>query len=108
MRYHAAVTELLLHGFPVRGHLDQFFPPLPADKVAVGFLENYDPPELASHAMRYLMTGKAPTSDAEDGNLTAPGGYPGLLGAMLWTIDDDRLNNYDFSNLLGPQLHASH
>ncbi|MCX6631161.1 MAG: glycosyl hydrolase family 18 protein [Candidatus Solibacter sp.] len=36
--YHAAMTELLLHGFNVGGDPKQFFPPMPADKVAVGFL----------------------------------------------------------------------
>ncbi len=36
--YHAAMTELLLHGFPVGGDPKQFFPPMPPDKVAVGFL----------------------------------------------------------------------
>ncbi len=107
--YYAAVTELLLRGFPAGGDPDRFFPPLPAGKVAVGFLENYDPPGLASRAIGYLMTGKLPGQpEAGAGyRLQTPGGYPGLLGAMLWTIDDDRLDNYDFSNLLGPQLHAA-
>ena len=36
--YHAAMTELLLHGFNVGGDPKHFFPPLPAKQVAVGFL----------------------------------------------------------------------
>ncbi len=104
--YHAALTELLLRGFPVGGDPKHFFPPLPAGKVAVGFLENYDQPALASRAMGYLITGKAREGTAY--KLQTPGGYPALLGAMLWTIDDDRINGDDFSNLVGPQLHAAH
>jgi chitinase len=29
-----------------------------------------------------------------------------LIGAMFWTIDGDRNENYEFSNLVGPQLHG--
>src|ERR1035441_5646299 len=39
--YHAAMTELLLHGFNVGGDSKQFFRPLAASKVAVGFLAGY-------------------------------------------------------------------
>jgi hypothetical protein len=28
-----------------------------------------------------------------------------MLGAMFWTIDADRHDNYKYSNLIGPQLH---
>ncbi len=28
-----------------------------------------------------------------------------MIGAMFWTIDADRRGNYNFSNLIGPQLH---
>jgi hypothetical protein len=27
---------------------------------------------------------------------------------MFWNIDDDRRNNYRFSNVVGPQLHSYH
>ena len=58
--YHAAMTELLLHGFNVGGDPKQFFPPLPANKVAVGFLTGYTSPTIVSQAMDYIITGKAP------------------------------------------------
>ncbi|MGA9718982.1 MAG: glycosyl hydrolase family 18 protein, partial [Acidobacteriaceae bacterium] len=58
--YHAAMTELLLHGFNVGGDPARFFPPMPADKVAVGFLTGYNKPEIVSQAMDYLIAGKAP------------------------------------------------
>ena len=58
--YHAAMTELLLHGFNVGGDPKHFFEPLPADKVAVGFLTGDTTPAIVSQAMDYLITGKAP------------------------------------------------
>lgn len=103
VNYDAAMTELLLHGFPVGEHAQDFFPPLSADKVAVGFLVGTATPQLVSGAMQYLITGKAPVGVTY--RLQRPGGYPGLIGAMFWTIDDDRDENYAFSNRVGPQLH---
>lgn len=102
--YHAAMTELLLQGFPVGGNPRQFFPPMPEEKIAVGFLNGDTTPEIVSQAMEYLITGKAPAGVKY--KLRRPGGYPGLLGAMFWTIDADRRGNYLYSNRVGAQLHA--
>jgi len=102
--YDAAMTELLLHGFPVGGHTADFFPPVPAEKVAVGFLVGTATPKLVSEAMQYLITGKAP--EGLTYRLQRPGGYPAMIGAMFWTIDGDRDENYAFSNVVGPQLHG--
>jgi chitinase len=101
--YHAAMTELLLHGFNVGGDPRHFFPPMPADKVAVGFLTPDTTPTIVSQAMDYIITGKAPAGTTY--RLRKPQGYPGMIGAMFWTINDDRRNNYNYSNLIGPQLH---
>ncbi len=103
VNYDAAMTELLLHGFNVGG-AGEFFPPVPADKVAVGFLTGTATPKLVSGAMQYLITGKAP--EGVTYQLRRPGGYPEMIGAMFWTIDGDRIESYDFSNLVGPQLHG--
>jgi chitinase len=102
--YHAAMTELLLHGFNVGGDPDRFFPPMPADKVAVGFLVPDTTPAIVSQTMDYIITGKAPAGTAY--KLRNPAGYPGMIGAMFWTIDADRHDNYSFSNVVGPQLHS--
>jgi len=102
--YHAAMTELLLHGFNVGGDPKQFFPPMPADKVAVGFLTGDTTPAIVSQAMDYIITGKAPAGAGY--KLREPAGYPRMIGAMFWTIDADRRGNYNFSNTVGPQLHA--
>jgi chitinase len=102
--YHAAVTELLLHGFAVGGDSRRFFPPLPANKVAVGFLTSDTTPGLVSQAMSYLITGHAPNETRY--KLRDPAGYPAMIGAMFWTIDADRRSGYNFSNVVGPQLHG--
>ncbi len=101
--YHAAMTELLLHGFNVGGDPKQFFPPVAEDRVAVGFLTGDTKPEIVSQAMEYIITGKAPAGSTY--KLREPRGYPGMIGAMFWTIDADRRANYNFSNVVGPQLH---
>jgi chitinase len=102
--YHAAMTELLLHGFNVGGDPKQFFPPMPPNKVAVGFLTGDTTPAIVSQAMDYIITGKAPAGTKY--MLRKPSAYSGMLGAMFWTIDADRRENYNFSNVVGPQLHG--
>jgi chitinase len=102
--YHAAMTELLLHGFDVGGDPKYHFDPMPADKVAVGFLTPDTTPAIVSQAMDYIIAGKAPAGAKY--KLRSPSGYPGMIGAMFWTIDDDRRHNYNYSNTIGPQLHS--
>jgi chitinase len=102
--YHAAMTELLLHGFNVGGDPKRFFPPMPAGKVAVGFLTGDTTAAIVSQAMDYIITGKAPAGTWY--KLRNPAGYPAMIGAMFWTIDADRRGNYNFSNSVGPQLHG--
>jgi chitinase len=101
--YHAAMTELVLQGFPVGGDPKHLFPPVPPEKIAVGFLTGDTTPSIVSQAMDYLITGKAPAGAVY--KLRKSSGYPGLIGAMFWTIDADRRGNYKFSNVVGPQLH---
>jgi chitinase len=101
--YHAAMTELLLHGFNVGGDPKHFFPPLPARQVAVGFLTGDTNAGIVDQAMDYIITGKAPAGTKY--KLQKPSGYPEMIGAMFWTIDADRRGNYNFSNSVGPLLH---
>jgi len=103
--YHAMMTELVLHGFAVAGNPNIMFPPIPADKVAVGFLTGYEEPATMRTGVEYLLTGKKPVDATY--KLVHPAGYPGLLGAMYWTIDADRRENYKYSNVLGPLLHTA-
>jgi chitinase len=102
--YHAAMTELLLHGFNVGGDSKQLFPPLAASKVAIGFLAGYTSPAIVSQTMDEIVSGKA--SAGIRYQLRKSTGYPDMIGAMFWTIDADRRDNYNFSNMVGPQLHS--
>jgi chitinase len=102
--YHAAMTELLLHGFPVGGDAKHIFPALPAKQVAVGFLTGDTTSGIVDQAMDYIITGKKPAGVQY--RLRKAGGYPEMIGAMFWTIDADRRLNYVFSNSVGPQLHG--
>ena len=102
--YHAAMTELLLHGFAAGHDPARFFPPMQAGKVAVGFLTGDTTPDIVSQAMEYIITGKAPAGAKY--KLRNPRGYPTMIGAMFWTINADRRDNYNFSNVVGPQLHS--
>jgi hypothetical protein len=54
--------------------------------------------------MDYIISGKAPAGSKY--KLRKPTGYPGMIGAMFWTIDADRRGNYNYSNEVGPQLHS--
>jgi hypothetical protein len=96
--------RLLLHGFNVGGDPKHFFPPMPADKVAVGFLTPDTTPAIVMQAMDYIITGAAPPGTTY--KLRNPAGYPGMIGAMFWTINDDRRQSYNYSNTVGPRLHS--
>jgi chitinase len=102
--YHAAMTELLLHGFNVGGDPKHFFPPMPPSQVAVGFLTGDTTPTIVAQSMDYIITGKAPAGTTY--KLRNPAGYPGMIGAMFWTLDYDHRANYNFSNVVGPLLHG--
>ncbi len=102
--YYVAMTELLLHGFPVGRNPKLFFPPLPPQKVAVGFLVGRSPLGAIEKSMRYLIQGKPYAGKKYD--LMRRSGYPGLDGVMFWNIQADRWNNFQLSNAVGPLLHA--
>ncbi len=108
--YHVAMTELLLHGFPVGGSAQAFFPPIPAGKVAVGLpatptsARNYTAiPEIEA-ALRALTEGRSYPGAAY--RLQQPGGYPAFKGAMFWAINEDQRNGYAMSNAVGTVLHS--
>ncbi len=100
----AAATELVLHGFDVGRDPKHHFNPLPADKVAIGYLNSDTTPEIVEETMRYMITGKS--NMPVKYTLRQPNGYPAFLGAMFWTIDDDRKEDFRYSNTVGPLLHS--
>ncbi len=102
--YHAAMTELMLRGFAVGRDHRHIFPPVSASRIAVGFLTSDTTPQVVADAMNYIITGKAPAGTKY--KLIRRGGYAAMRGAMFWTIDADRHNEYNYSNTIGPQLHT--
>ena len=102
--YHAAATELLLHGFDVGRDPKHHFDPIPGNKVAIGYLNSDTTPAIVMDSMRYLITGKSNTPTKY--KLLKASGYPSFNGAMFWTIDGDRREDYRYSNTVGPLLHS--
>jgi hypothetical protein len=102
--YHAAATELFLHAFDVGRNLRHHLDALPPDKVIIGYLNSDTTPEIVVESMRMLVTGRSnlPTTY----KLLQQRGYPAFSGAMFWTIDADRREDYRYSNLVAPLLHG--
>lgn len=101
--YHAAMTELVLQGFLVGGQKLNY-PAIPQSQVAVGlYVEETDVPTVTA-SMRYLVEGERPAGASYA--LRNSGGYPSMMGAMFWNIDEDRSAGYAFSNVVGPLLHS--
>src|SRR4029079_4979394 len=73
-------------------------------KVIIGYLNSDTTPQIVAETMRYMTTG---TSNLPTKNkLLQPAGYPTFSGAMFWTIDADRREDYRYSNVVGPLLHG--
>jgi chitinase len=102
--YYAAMTEMLLQGFPVGGNLHSFFPPLPPQKVAVGFLVGRSPIRAIEDSVRNLIEGKP--YEGNEYELRGRGGYRDFNGVMFWNIQADWRENYEMSNSIGPLLHG--
>ncbi len=102
--YYVAMTEMLVHGFQVGRNPKSYFPPLPPEKVAVGFLVGRSKLPEIEKSVRYLITGK-PFAGGEY-KLQRKGGYRNFNGVMFWNIQADRADNYQMSNAIGPLLHS--
>lgn len=101
--YYVAMTEMMLRGFNVGGEAKSFFPPLPPDKVAIGFLVGRSPLPAIEQSLRCLIQGKRFAE--QEYELRRPAGYPDFDGAMFWNIQADRQESYRMSNAIGPLLH---
>ena len=108
--YHVALSEMLVHGFPVSGRSKAFFPALSPAEVAIGLpatptsARNYTDIPAIENALRYLIEGKAYAGG--EYQLRQPSGYAQFKGAMFWAINEDRRNDYQMSNAIGPFLHG--
>jgi len=107
--YHVAMSEMMVHGFPIAGNRKDMFPALPQEKVAIGLpatpssARNYTGIPAIEDALRYLIEGKS--YPAATYRLRRKVAYPGFLGAMFWAINEDRRNDYKMSNAIGSFLH---
>jgi chitinase len=102
--YYVAMTEMLVHGFHVGRNPKAYFPPLPPEKVAVGFLVGRSKLTEIEKSVRYLITGKAFAGGGY--KLRRKAGSRNFNGAMFWNIQADRADNYQMSNAIGPLLHS--
>ncbi|HEY1213969.1 MAG TPA: hypothetical protein VGE93_10100, partial [Bryobacteraceae bacterium] len=73
-------------------------------RVAVGFYVLETDVPTVTDSMRYLIKGERPTKASY--RLRNPRGYPDMIGAMFWDIDEDWTAGYSFSNVVGPLLHS--
>jgi len=101
--YYVAMTEMLVHGFHVGQNPGSYFPPLPPEKVAVGFWIGHSKLEPLEKSVRYLIMGKPFGGEY---TLQRNSGYHNFNGVMFWNIQEDRADNYQMSNAIGPLLHG--
>lgn len=100
--YYAAMTELLLHGFPVAGNTKEYFPAMSARQVVTGFLVNYADPTTVRAGLHLILTGKDESTKRY--HLLNSKGYAKFRGAMFWNIDDDWADGEKYSNAVLPEL----
>ncbi|WP_390881324.1 chitinase [Bacillus bingmayongensis] len=101
--YEVAMADMLLHGFPVGGNINNIFPPLRTEQVMIGLPAapaaapsgGYISPTEMKKALDYLIKG-VPFGGKY--KLSNPEGYPTFRGLMSWSINWDAKNNYEFSN----------
>jgi chitinase len=100
--FHVAMSEMLLHGFPVNGKDARFFAPLRPDQLTIGLPasanitnDGYTPPEDVRKALTYLSSGKGFGGKY---TLRDPSGYPSIRGVMTWSINWDAATDFQFSH----------
>lgn len=113
--FHVAMTEFLLHGFPVGGNPDHFFKPLEPRQVVFGVpasprAASSSPPSFTTfrdvmNAFNYLSTGRA--YEGHSYPLAQPAGYPGLRGVMIFSINWDAAAKFSMSTQLARELHSA-
>ncbi|WP_394825873.1 chitinase [Pendulispora albinea] len=97
--FHTAMTDMVLAGFNV-ANTGKFFPGLRPDQVGFGLPANgnagngFTPVPEVQKALNYLIKGQ---SFGGQYVLRNPAGYPSFRGLMAWSINWDRVANFDFS-----------
>ncbi|MER7133997.1 carbohydrate binding domain-containing protein [Streptosporangium saharense] len=95
--FHVAMTDMLLAGFPIAGNVNNVFPALRPEQVAIGL-----------PAAQYAGNGYTSVAEVQKafdclakgtncGTYKPRGVYRGLRGLMTWSINWDKYNNFEFS-----------
>jgi chitinase len=105
--FHAAMAEMLLHGFPVYGSGDTF-PPLKPEQIVIGMAafpdavsDGYTAPAEVQKVLNYLTSGES------FGGMyvrQSPGNYSSLRGIMTWSINWDAANHHHVSSTIRSHL----
>lgn len=100
--FQVAMAEMMITGFNVGRNPDNFFPGLPASKVAIGIPSSrqaagsgYIAEAEAIKALDYLIKGK---DFGGKYKLQNPEGYKDFRGVMTWSTNWDETVNFQFSN----------
>lgn len=101
--YEVALAEMLLHGFPIANNPNNMFPALREEQVMIGLPAavgaapsgGYINPAEMKKALDYLTKG---ISYGGQYKLVNPAGYKNFRGLMTWSVNWDKINNFEFSN----------
>lgn len=100
--FQVAMAEMMITGFNVGRDPNNFFPGLPASKVAIGIPSSkqaagsgYIAEAEAIKALDYLIKGK---DFGGKYKLQNPKGYSDFRGVMTWSTNWDETVNFQFSN----------
>ena len=109
--FHVAMADMLLAGFDINSPANRRFQPLREDQVLFGIPAStqaagsgYTSVTAVKAAVEYLITGNKPAGVTY--TLQNPAGYPGFRGLMTWSINWDRVNNFEFTSNYRPFLDA--
>ncbi|MBH5316949.1 fibronectin type III domain-containing protein [Paenibacillus sp. GSMTC-2017] len=99
--FQVAMAEMLLAGFPVGNNPNNVFPALRQDQIVIGLPAStqaagggYTTPANVQKALDYLIKG-VPFGGTYV--LRNAAGYPNFKGLMTWSINWDKVNNFQFS-----------
>ncbi|MEV8639323.1 glycosyl hydrolase family 18 protein [Streptosporangium sp. NPDC051023] len=95
--FHVAMTDMLLAGFPIAGNVNNVFPALRPEQVAIGL------PAATYAGGGFTSVGEVQKAfdclakGTNCGSYKPKGVYRGLRGLMTWSINWDKYNNFEFS-----------
>jgi chitinase len=94
--FHIAMTDMLLTGFPVAGDVNNVFPPLRPDQVAIGMPASTNAGNGYVSPSEVTKTLDCLTKRSNCGSYATHGSWPALRGLMTWSVNWDRFANWEF------------